>query len=206
MNIRSPRDPEIVDTVRRYVIWAIDQPGEQRYLKLLNANLLQDNEPDRESFGAALAEDARQISDEELEKLLSSEWRARLTAAWLIGLDRRVKFRHVLGELLLESQLTYAGQGYCFALARFEQPDSADILAAYLEHYLPRTDCHYDQHWAIGSLLHLDERLGTNRADQFLSPGGPWHHSAFADRDPDEFHRRTAALCALADQLMRRDN
>ncbi|WP_020580324.1 DUF6000 family protein [Actinopolymorpha alba] len=205
MDTRSPHDPEVVDAIRRYVIWAIDQPGKPRYLQLLNGNFLRDSEPDRSAFGAALAEDARQIGDDDLKKLLTTEWRARLTAAWLIGLDRRVRFRALLGGLLLESRFVYAGQGYCFALARFEQPEGADILAAHLERYLPRADCYFDQDWAIGALLYLDQRLNTNRADQFLSPGGPWHRSAFAEVDPAECHRKTTAFCNFADQLTRTD-
>jgi hypothetical protein len=35
------------------------------------------------------------------------------------------------------SELTYAGQGYCFALARFGQPEDVTILTAYLNQYLP---------------------------------------------------------------------
>ncbi|WP_396781510.1 DUF6000 family protein [Microbispora sp. H10830] len=61
------------------------------------------------------------MSDEDLCELLRRDWRPRLTAAWLIGLDRRVRFRQAIGELLLSSEVCYAGQGYCFALANFGQ-------------------------------------------------------------------------------------
>ncbi|WP_406277463.1 DUF6000 family protein [Embleya sp. NBC_00896] len=46
---------------------------------------------------------ARQVTDDELEILLDSEWGSRITAAWLIGIDRRAYFRDVLGDLLSRS-------------------------------------------------------------------------------------------------------
>lgn len=46
--------------------------------------------------------------------------------------------------MLLASELVYAGQGYCFALARLGAEQDAEILTAYLDHYLPRDDCQYD--------------------------------------------------------------
>jgi len=67
-------------------------------------------------------------SDRELATLLDSEWRSRLTASWLIGLDRREQFRAKIGEQLLSSELTYAGQGYCLALARFATTADAELL------------------------------------------------------------------------------
>lgn len=203
MDIRLPNDPEIVDTIRRYAIWAVDDPIRPRYTSLLNANFLGDYRSAQAGFETALAEDAREISDSDLVKLLSTEWRSRLTAGWLIGLDQRTQYRQTLGELLLASNLIYAGQGYCFALARFGQPEDAEILVAYLDRYLPRTDCHFDQDWAIGALLNLDDKLGTEHAERFVAPGGSWHQSAFADRDPAECRRRTGELCDFAERLMR---
>lgn len=199
MSFRLPDDPESRALVHRYVVWSA---GRRRYMKLRGVNALRETGADRGSFETALTDDARQITDADLDRLLEFEWRARLTAAWLIGLDRRTRFRPVLGDLLLNSELVYCGQGYCFALARFGQPEDADILTTYLDRYLPRTDCPYDQEWAIGALLHLDERLGTDHAERFLAPSGAWHRSAFAGRDPSECRRRTKELCDFADRLM----
>jgi len=122
-------------------------------MKLLGGNLLDWDGPDRTAFMRDIGRDAQQITDHELSTLLDSEWRSRLTAAWLIGLNRRTQFRDRIGALLLESQLVYAGRGYCLALARFETAADADLLCAYLDRYLPRTDLEYDQHWAIGALF-----------------------------------------------------
>lgn len=60
-------------------------------------------------------------------------------------MSRRERFRERLGELLSGSELTYAGQGYCFALARLGTAKDAELLVAYLERWLPRVDCRYDQ-------------------------------------------------------------
>jgi hypothetical protein len=187
--------------VRRYVVWS-ERSGGQRYMDLMGTNPLREDEPEHDAFTAALAEDARQISDADLSSLLEFEWRSRLTAAWLIGLDQRTQFRQALGDLLLTSELVYSGQGYCFALARFGQPDDAGILAAYLDRYLPRTDRHYDQDWAMGALLHLDQKHGTAHAQRFLVPEGLWHRSAFAERDPLVCQLTTERLCLFAERLM----
>jgi len=197
MRIPGPDDPELLATVRRYV-----DSGSARYAKLLHGNALDMSGTDGAAFVAAMGRDARQIADRELGTLLDSEWRSRLTAAWLIGLDRRTRFRDRIGEMLLDSELVYAGQGYCLALARFETGADADILRAYLDKYLPH-DHAYDQNWAIGALLYLDERLGGNRADRFLASGGLWKNPATSRNDPAEQHRFIVRLCAFADECMR---
>ncbi|GAA0433555.1 hypothetical protein Acor_07740 [Acrocarpospora corrugata] len=201
MTFRLPQTDDELALVRRYVVWSQPPPGRGRYMKLRGVNPLRE-ESDRDVFNAALAEDARRISDADLDILLGFEWRARLTAAWLIGLDVRTQFREALGELLLASELVYSGQGYCLALARFGRPEDAEILTAYLDRYLPQTDCHYDQDWAIGALLHLDAKLGTAHAQRFLGPEGLWHRSAFAGRDPLAAQRRTEQLCLFAERVL----
>lgn len=186
--------------IRRYVITgSSDRPG--RYW-ILGMPVLALTDTERAEFGLALGRDARQVTDRELSTLLDSDWRSRITAAWLIGLDRRTQFRARLGELLLDSELVYAGQGYCLALARFGTAADAAILSSYLGKYLPKTDCFYDQHWAIGALLHLDGRLSSSRAGGFLEPGGLWDKSATRGQDPAEWHRHIGSLCAFADHCM----
>lgn len=104
--------------------------------------------------------------------------------------------------MLLDSELVYAGQGYCFALARFGEPEDAEILAAYLDRYLPRKDCVYNQDRAIGALLHLDAKLGTAHAQRFLGSEGLWRRSAFAYMDPLAAQRVTEQLCLFAERVM----
>lgn len=142
--------------VDRYVT-----PG-RRYLRLHGDIFRSFDDADRATFGHALARDARQITERELDQLLNYEWRAQLTAAWLIGLTRRDHCRDRIGELLLASRLCNAGKGFCFALARFATAQGAGLLIDYLDRYLPRLDLAYDQHWAMGALLHVDTQLGTS--------------------------------------------
>lgn len=201
----DPKDDPAPDIIRRYVI-VTSEPEAARYLDLLHGNFTRLPAQECTQFLQALGHDARHISDAELESMLRpgelTGWRERLTAAWLIGLDRRSQFRDVLGELLLESELTYAGQGYSFALARFGQPEDADIFTAYLDRYLLRHDCYYDQDWVLGGLLHVDDALGAHRAARFLTPRRPWSRSAFSNSEPAACHRQIATLNDFADQAM----
>ncbi|MUT92176.1 hypothetical protein GOL98_22120 [Streptomyces sp. Z38] len=141
-----------------------------------------------------------------MEALLGYEWRSRLTAAWLIGVDRRERFRERIGDLLLASEVCFSGSAYCFALARFGTHADAEILTAYLDHYLPRTDLRYDQPAALGALLRLDTQLGTHHADRFTQPDGPWdqwvnalaHLRDYPAFTPVELRRSTDLRCEFA--------
>ncbi|MFJ9690541.1 DUF6000 family protein [Kitasatospora sp. NPDC101183] len=128
----------------------------------------------RAAFVDSLQADSLQASDQEIRALLGYEWRSRLTAARLVGVARRVEWRERIGDLLLASELTYAGQGYCFALARFGGQDDADILVSYLNRYLPQLECRYGQEPALGALMRMDSQLGTRHAERFASPDGLW--------------------------------
>ncbi|GAA2495774.1 hypothetical protein GCM10010406_35030 [Streptomyces thermolineatus] len=113
----------------------------------------------------------------------------------MIGIDHRTGFRPRLADQLLASRACYAGQGYCYALARFGTTADAEILTAYLDHYLRRPECRYDQHWAAAALLHLDALHGTDRAGRFLEPGGLWEQWGALDTDvPGWCHRRLTEL------------
>ncbi|WP_051797131.1 DUF6000 family protein [Catenuloplanes japonicus] len=170
-----------------------------RYMTLLHGNLLRLDPPERARFGAALGDEARTVPDDDLVALLrTGDWRESLTAAWLIALDRRVQFRDRLAGLLLASERTFAGQGYCLAFARFGEPVDADVLVAYLERYLPQ-NLHYDQHWALGALLAIDPR----RAARLTAPGGLWDRSVMASRNsPDALRTRIERLCEFADECL----
>ncbi|WP_129839895.1 DUF6000 family protein [Streptomyces sp. RFCAC02] len=192
-------DPELLGLVRRFVT------PDRRYLKL-GGGLLGMAEDRRVEFLRRVGEAAGGITARELTVLFEGGWRERRTAAWLVAVSGRTEFRERLGELLLASGGPYAGQAYCVALAAFGTPADADLLAAYLDHYLRRPDLFYDQTAAIGALLHLDAKLGTDRAAPFVSPGGLWdqwidgpprktHHDA-----PDTYREFMSRLCACADE------
>lgn len=137
------------------------------YLGLVHANFL--NRPDRAEFAAGAKEAAHTATDAEIESLLRSTWREKLTGAYLAGFARRTAFRDRIGALLVESQTCYAGQGYCFALAAFGEPDDAEWLAMYLDRWLPELNCQYDQPWAMGALLHIDPQRATTFIDAWLN-------------------------------------
>jgi hypothetical protein len=182
-------------TIRRYVIGT---GSAARYMKLLNGNFMTMDTAQRGPFLQELAASARQVSNHDLAMLLGADWRPRLTASWLIALDRRQQFRQRIGDLLLASELTYAGQGYCLALARFATTADAELLAA----CLAQPDRRYDQPWALGALLYLDERLSTSRAARFLSdsePGQQWSNSAMT---PAELRGMIRQLCSAAEEAM----
>ncbi|KOX02185.1 hypothetical protein ADL04_12970 [Streptomyces sp. NRRL B-3648] len=122
----------------------------------------------------------------------------------MIGIDRRQRFRAHIGDLLLASEVCYSGSAYCFALTRFGTHADAEILTAYLDHYLPRTDLHYDQPAALGALLRLDALLGTH-TDRFTEPDGLWDEWVMGMRrlgypsyTPAELRRWTDLQCDFA--------
>ncbi|SED51395.1 hypothetical protein SAMN04490357_5019 [Streptomyces misionensis] len=209
MPSRHPEEIGCGHVVERYVTRMY--AGLPRYLVLNSGRFLSPRWRHTNRFTRHLLADAATITDEELEALLEYEWRSRLTAAWLVGVDRRERFRARIGDLLLASEVCYAGSAYCFALARFGTHADADILTAYLDHYLPRTDLHYDQPAALGALLRLDARLGTHHADRFTEPNGLWdewvrgaEHQGYPSYTPAEQRRWTDLLCEFANGWARR--
>jgi hypothetical protein len=160
--------------------------------------------PERATFLRQLVADASATTDDALGSLLDGDWRSRLTAAWLIGVGRRDQFRARVGELLLASQLVFAGQGYCFALARLGTTEDAEILMAYLNRYLPQVGLSYDQAWALGALQYLDARLDTYYAADFTWPGGPWEQWATPNRAGlIGSKERFGTLCSLVAEAVR---
>lgn len=168
--IRMPfnGDVELTALVEHFVM------SDRRYLQLLHGNYLGAPEEERSRFITALLADAREISGHAVRVLLGSEWRSRLTAAYLIAASRREQFVPVLGDLLVKSQFVYSGQGYCIALASVGTPAAATHLSAYLDRWLPDVEARYDQWWAMAALVSLDRRSGSNYSDSFLGAKGLW--------------------------------
>ncbi|MET7998732.1 DUF6000 family protein [Amycolatopsis sp. NPDC005232] len=197
-------EPALNAAVETYVT-----PG-RRYLKLNHTPFGSDQAENR-NIGRTLAEDSVRITDEELELLFGYEWRAQLTASWLVAFARREAHRERIGELLLANERIYAGRGYCFALARFATEEHARLLVDYLRAFLPHTD-RGEQDAAMGALTYLDGLLGTTHAAQFLGENGawaPWLRERFPPQRADEwaaldhFHDVIAARCAFADECMK---
>lgn len=169
------------------------------YQQVLHGSHLGLQGDEREEFVAAARRAVSEADEAGLRLLLwDGNWRPRLVAAWLAGIVQARRLTPLLAELLLESEVTYAGQGYCFALARFGTPEAALALDRYLERWLPQVECAYDQDWALAALFSIDE----GRARKHL---GAW--AAFGDRwrmdgagELDKARARLAAVIAFADQ------
>jgi hypothetical protein len=173
---------------------------QRRHLKLLHGNVMGMGPAERADFGSALAADARQVTDEEINRLLDQEWRAQLTAAWLAGLTRRTQHRARISELLLASKVVHAGQGFCFALTRFGTDQDTQVLIKYLDHYLPRLDLQYDQPWALAALMHLNPQ----EAGRYLAESWPrWAARQTAMAQDLDLHRHLIRdMCSFADDCM----
>jgi HEAT repeat protein len=186
---------------RRYVT----SGHRHRYLTAGNLRSLDDAA--LAAFGRALGEDAGSITDDELRLLFAADrWRERLVAAWLAGVDERRQFQPLIAELLLANEYLTAGQGYCTALALFGESADAEALVAFLDEHLDKSGSSQD--WALGALLFLDEKHGTNRTGRFLAPGGPWERSSLGGfpetyGDPDSHHRKLAQMVAFVENHCR---
>ncbi|MEV4600730.1 DUF6000 family protein [Amycolatopsis sp. NPDC049253] len=194
-------EPALNAVVETYVT-----PG-RRYVHLANTCFLSDA-AQRETFGRTLAQDSLRITDDQLALLLGYEWRAQLTASWLIAFARREAYRDRIGELLLADERIYAGRGFCFALARFGTDEDARLLVDYLHAFLPRTD-RGEQDAALGALAYLDARLGTGHAAPFLGENGPWARwlrtrSPLADAAAvrDDLREVIETWCSYADEYL----
>ncbi|GAA0901099.1 MULTISPECIES: DUF6000 family protein [Streptomyces violaceusniger group] len=205
MPFPEPMPDPGTETLRRYVM-ATPSPKTGRYLDLLHGNFVRLPTEERTQFLQTLGLDSRSVTDAELAFMLQPNWRSRITAAWMIGLDRREQFRKRIGGLLLASELTYAGQGYCIALALLGTTEDAVLLTTYLDRYLRRPECRYDQEWALGALLHLDGALGTTHAAGFLEPDGLWSQWV-NDRTtpPEKLRQYIGEMCALAEEYAQHD-
>ena len=138
MPLQHPEEIGYGYVIERYV--ARKDSGHARYVVLKSGRFLRPEWPHAERFAHHLIDDSATITNAELEGLLGYEWCSRLTAAWLIGVGRRATFHERIGDLLLASEFCFSGSAYCFTLARFGTNADAEILASYLNRYLPRTD------------------------------------------------------------------
>lgn len=143
--------------------------GFRLYRLLLHANFLNESLSAQQDFAADLCAATKGIEARELDRWLNGgAWREMLPAAWIIGLRGNRDCLPKLRALLLASGTIFAGQALCFALARLEDADAGDALTSYLEEDVRVCE----REWAIGALVWLDSRLGTQRAEPFLHEAG----------------------------------
>lgn len=154
------------------------------YMHLLHGNfrnclLAEEVSDERDQMVAAFQRCLANVDPTVVAVLLHQpEWRARLAGSWYAGLRDWPQFTDELGAMLVESQMCFAGQGYCVALACFADVTSAEHLCRYLDVWLPQVEKHYDQDWALPALVWVDQQLGTCYAARYLMPGGLWEQWA----------------------------
>jgi len=157
---------------------SIDELNERwvhpHYMNLLGANFMHRSQKNPPQLLSSLKRDLSLIEEETVGRLLRLTWREQLTGAWFAGLNGWTQFTDLIGGELIQSRYCYAGEGYCFALARFANEKSNEYLRLYLDEYLPQVDRYYDQRWALGALLWLDSIHGTNYAQTYVEPDGLW--------------------------------
>jgi uncharacterized protein DUF6000 len=113
---------------------------------------------------------AQELSEEVVAHLLGDfNWRTRIVGAWFSAIKQYVEFEQVIGNLLLRSDVCYAGGGYCIALASFNTKASTEFLCMYLDYYLSRPDLYFDQGDAMGALAYLDTVNQTQNLERFIS-------------------------------------
>ena len=100
------------------------------------------------------------------ELLANFNWRPRTVGARLAMLNDMTTFEHQIGRLLLRSDVCYAGQGYCVALASFASDAAVEFLEQYLDYYLSQPQLWFDQNAAVGALAWTDGVRGTNRIER----------------------------------------
>src|SRR5262245_22399794 len=89
------------------------------YLRLVNGSFLRETARARAALFVDLRAAAPSADSNALTRLFNSGgWREQLCAAWFVGLQKLEAHEPRVAELLLKSAASFAGQGYCFALAR----------------------------------------------------------------------------------------
>ena len=142
------------------------------------------NDAERATFNAAVRKALDTVTADQLASLIRSAWRESITGSWFAGIGGFIQCRDQIGARLLASETCFAGQAHAFAMACFADDASATFLEDYLDHFLRRPDCCYDQDWAMPALMWIDQETGTNRSARFLAEGGLWE-SFTADKTGD---------------------
>jgi len=177
------------------------------YLQVLHGNCLHLRGEAREQFVERAVNRLGIMSDDVVGYLLSRAWREAIVGSFYAGVLRSSSHLDMIGRLLVKSPYVYAGQGHCFALARIADAKAAGYLVQYLETWLVRPDCRYQQDWALVALQCVDEARGTNESAVFLKPGGLWEtflRASGGGWDLVSLKRKMRGLLELGDELMER--
>jgi len=97
------------------------------------------------------------------------DWRPRIIGAHVAALRGLSSLEQHVGNLLLRSDVCYAGSAYSLALAHFNTRRALQFLTDYLDYYLTRKDLWFEQRDVLAAVTCLDERNGTTIAKQYES-------------------------------------
>jgi hypothetical protein len=160
-NLKTPKNIE-----------AIDQGFRNKYIIPIYMNLLGMNQYKRKLKRKA-KNVVNDINEEIVSRMLGDfNWRTRSTGAFFSAIKGYSEFQGSIGNLLLKSEVTYAGESYCLTLAEFNNSKSIYFLNEYLDYYLTKPDLWFDQNHAMGALAYLDKLNGTDELDKHL---GSWN-------------------------------
>jgi len=95
-------------------------------------------------------------------------WRPRIVGAHIVALQKYGELTDHVGRLLVRSDVCYAGEGYCHALARLNTSKSRQYLFDYLEYYLTQPDLWFDQGCAMGAVAYLDGINSSKELSRFM--------------------------------------
>ena len=108
-------------------------------------------------------------------------WREGLMASWWAAVWRWPETPGQVEPLLIPSRSCFEGQAHCLALAQINSPRCRQILARYLDEYLPRPDLDYDQPWAMAAMTLACIGAGKNEPERFKVAWEQWatgtHHN-----------------------------
>lgn len=104
-----------------------------------------------------------------VKKLLGDfNWRTRQTGAYFAAINDFREFEENIGQLLLKSEVCYAGAIYALTLGTFNTKSGQVFLEKYLDYYLTTIDLFFDQKEVLSTVKYLDEINGTNNFDKYL--------------------------------------
>ncbi|MBW2962616.1 DUF6000 family protein [Mesonia aestuariivivens] len=135
-----------------------------------------------------------ELNEEVVLKLLGDfNWRTRIVGAYFASILELKSVEEIIGIHLVKSQVCYAGNGYCLALATFNTQSGIEYLKQYLEYYLTRKDLHFDQTGVMCALKWTDEQNGTNEMENYLQLYNEWNSKPYGqnlDHSFKEFEKQ----------------
>ncbi|UNS97259.1 DUF6000 family protein [Streptomyces tubbatahanensis] len=166
-------DLQLLALTRRYVI-----PG-RPYMKFQGWNLRQMSDVAQSEFGERLGKTAQDVEDEGLARLLSGDWRAKITASWMIAMSSRDWFEGLLGRLLLNGRDGRAALGYVLALTSFGRAQGVQCLRDYVRRGAESNERGASYEWAIAGWKYRQNSRTTpsREGSSFILPEDGWMDS-----------------------------